>query len=520
MLRTVDLLTRTRQLCLMADSPAAAKERPVSDSLMTSRRFAPLFWCQFFSAFNDNFLKNALVFLILFKVAGSNAEALVTLAGAVFIGPFFLLSGIGGELADRYDMAVLARRLKLAEIGAAGLAVVGFWLHSLPVLFAALFSFGTIAALFGPIKYGILPVHLRRAELPAGNALVEAATFLAILLGTVAGGYAARGGGDPASFGGLVIGFAVLCWAASLLIPRTGEAAPDLRVDLNILRSTGALLRDLWADARLWRGGVIVSWFWLVGAVTLSILPPLVKNRLDATEEVVTVLLAVFSVGIAVGSGLASWLASGRIVLLADGDRRAPHGRLRARPRLRGLPCGALDAAGRGAGVLRQIRRLAHRHRLRRARDLRRPVHRAVLRRGSGLGRGGPPRPRHRRRQRALGRLHGGGRARHRRAAEDGRHAADHRRGARRSQRPGRPDHLPDAADEPVPRFPLDPLPGLLPARGEGARERRQGRPERDRGAEPCQLPRRARSRSRSSTRSRSSPSTTASPSAGGCARS
>src|SRR5215217_8240580 len=306
MLRTVDLLTRTRQLCLMADSPAAAKERPVSESLMTSRRFAPLFWCQFFSSFNDNFLKNALVFLILFKVAGSNAEALVTLAGAVFIGPFFLLSGIGGELADRYDMAVLARRLKLAEIGAAGLAVLGFWLHSLPVLFAALFSFGTIAALFGPIKYGILPVHLRRAELPAGNALVEAATFLAILLGTVAGGYAARGGGDPASFGGLVIGFAVLCWAASLLIPRTGEAAPDLRVDVNILRSTGALLRDLWADARLWR----------VGAVTLSILPPLVKNRLDATEEVVTVLLAVFSVGIAVGSGLASWLASGRIVLL------------------------------------------------------------------------------------------------------------------------------------------------------------------------------------------------------------
>src|SRR5215210_4396243 len=311
MLHTVDVLTRTRQLCLNPNFPTTERN-PVSNSLMTSRRFAPLFWCQFFSAFNDNFLKNALVFLILFKVAGSNAEALVTLAGAVFIGPFFLLSGIGGELADRYDMAVLARRLKLAEIGAAGLAVLGFWLHSLPVLFAALFSFGVIAALFGPIKYGILPVHLRRAELPAGNALVEAATLLAI----VAGGYAARGCGDPASFGGLVIGFAVLCWAASLLIPRTGEAAPDLRVDLNILRSTGALLRDLWGDARLWRGGVIVSWFWLVGAVTLSILPPLVKNRLDATEEVVTVLLALFSVGIAVGSGLASWLASGRIVLL------------------------------------------------------------------------------------------------------------------------------------------------------------------------------------------------------------
>ncbi|HEX8168162.1 MAG TPA: acyl-[ACP]--phospholipid O-acyltransferase [Beijerinckiaceae bacterium] len=288
----------------------------MSQSLLASRRFAPLFWCQFFSAFNDNFLKNALVFLILFKIGGSNAEALVTLAGAVFIAPFFLLSGIGGELADRFDKALVARRLKLAEIGAAGIAVLGFWLHSLPVLFAALAAFGVIAALFGPIKYGILPDHLRREELPAGNALVEAATFLAILVGTIAGGYAAREGGDPASFGGLVIGFAVLCFAASLMIPRTGEAAPDLRIDPNVLRSTAALLKDLWADSRLWRGGVIVSWFWLVGAVTLSILPPLVKNRLDGTEEVVTVFLAVFSVGIAVGSGLASWLASGRIVLL------------------------------------------------------------------------------------------------------------------------------------------------------------------------------------------------------------
>src|SRR3712207_9260811 len=98
-------------------------------SLMTSRRFAPLFWCQFFSAFNDNFLKNALVFLILYQVAGSDAEALVTLAGAVFIAPFFLLSGLGGELADRYDMALVARRLKLAEIGAAGPAGAGVWLR-------------------------------------------------------------------------------------------------------------------------------------------------------------------------------------------------------------------------------------------------------------------------------------------------------------------------------------------------------------------------------------------------------
>ncbi len=283
---------------------------------MTSRRFAPLFWCQFFSAFNDNFLKNALVFLILFHVGGGQAEALVTLAGAVFIGPFFLLSGLGGEWADRYDKARLAQRLKLAEIAAAALAVVGFWLASVPVLFGALFLFGTIAALFGPIKYGILPDHLAREELPAGNALVEAATFLAILGGTIAGGLAAAGAGSALVFGLLVIGFALACWGSSLLIPATGEAAPDLRVQVNILRSTAGLMRAIRADRRLWKGGLTVSFFWLVGIVVLSLLPALVKNVLGGGEGVVTLTLAVFSIGIGVGSTLASWLASGRIVLL------------------------------------------------------------------------------------------------------------------------------------------------------------------------------------------------------------
>ncbi|WP_336485826.1 acyl-[ACP]--phospholipid O-acyltransferase [Methylobacterium nigriterrae] len=288
-------------------------------SLMTARRFAPLFWCQFFSAFNDNFLKNALAFLILFKVGQgdhANSGVLITLASAVFIGPFFILSGLGGQLADRYDKAVVARRLKFAEIFAAGMAVIGFLFHSVPALFVALGLFGTIAALFGPIKYGILPDHLRREELPAGNALVEAATFLAILLGTIVAGLAMAAGGDAVAFGGLIMGFAVLCWLSARLIPRTGEGAPDLRVDPNVARSTLALLRDLWADTRLWRGSVIVSWFWLVGAVVLSLLPVLVKTGLNGSETVVTLLLATFSVGIALGSGLASWLASGRIVLL------------------------------------------------------------------------------------------------------------------------------------------------------------------------------------------------------------
>jgi len=284
--------------------------------LLTTKRFAPLFWCQFFSAFNDNFLKNALVILILFKIGGDHAEELITLAAATFIAPFFFLSGLGGQLADRFDKALVARRLKLAEIAVAGLAVAGFAFHSIVLLFCALGLFGVIAALFGPIKYGILPDHLAREELPAGNALVEGATFLAILLGTLVGGIVADQGGSAASFGSLMMAFAVLCWAASLLIPRTGEAAPDLTVDRNILRSTGSLIKHLWADSRLWWGGVVTSWFWLIGAAVLSLLPPMVKTVLGGTSGVVNAYLAVFSIAVAIGAGLASWLAHGRIILL------------------------------------------------------------------------------------------------------------------------------------------------------------------------------------------------------------
>ncbi|MGH6767496.1 MAG: acyl-[ACP]--phospholipid O-acyltransferase, partial [Xanthobacteraceae bacterium] len=285
-------------------------------SLMLTRRFAPLFWCQFFSAFSDNFLKNALVFLLLFKIGGPDAEALITLAAAVFISPFFFLSALGGEMADRYDKAFVAQRLKLVEIGVAIVAVIGFFAHSVLVLFVALFLFGVIAALFGPIKYGILPDHLARAELPAGNALVEGATFIAILLGTIVGGLAARDGGDPAFFALLMIAFSLSCWISSLMIPPTGEAAPNLAVRANILVSTVDLLRQLREDSRIWWGAIVTCWFWVVGAVALSLLPPLVKNVLGGTEEVVTLCLAIFSVAIAIGSGLAAWLAAGRIILL------------------------------------------------------------------------------------------------------------------------------------------------------------------------------------------------------------
>jgi acyl-[acyl-carrier-protein]-phospholipid O-acyltransferase/long-chain-fatty-acid--[acyl-carrier-protein] ligase len=289
----------------------------MSNSLMMSRRFAPLFWCQFFSAFNDNFLKNALVFLILFRAGMDEAtrESLITLTAAVFIGPFFFLSGLGGQMADRFDKSMVASRVKLVEIAVSALGIVGFWLHSIPIMFVTLFLFGVIATLFGPIKYGILPDHLKPEELPAGNALVEGATFMAILLGTIIGGLAAKQGNHPAIFGALIMMFALLCWASSLMIPRTGQGAPNLVVDPNIARSTGSLLKDLWSDKRLWWGGLVTSWFWLNGVVVLSLMPPLVKSMLGATEGVVTAFLAVFTISIAIGSGLAAWLAHGRIVL-------------------------------------------------------------------------------------------------------------------------------------------------------------------------------------------------------------
>ena len=283
--------------------------------LMLSRRFAPLFWCQFFAAFNDNFLKTSLVFVILFHSDVANQEASITFAGAVFIAPYFFLSALGGELADRYDKARIAQWLKFVEIFIAMLAVLGYASASLPILFVALLGFGILGTLFGPIKYGILPDHLQREQLPAGNALVEGATFVAILLGTIAGGVAARGQSEVALFATLLMSFAAACWMAALLIPPTGERAPKLKIAINVAASTAAMIRYLRADSRLWWGAMVTSWFWLVGIVVLSLLPPLIKVVNGGNENTVTVFLAMFSVAVGAGSGLAAVIARGRIVL-------------------------------------------------------------------------------------------------------------------------------------------------------------------------------------------------------------
>ena len=284
-------------------------------ALMRTRRFAPLFWCQFFSAFNDNFVRQILVILLLFRFGGADVGPKVSIAVAIFVLPSIVLSALGGELADAHDKAMVARRLKFAEIFVQLVAAAGFVFASPLLLYLAVFGLGVISALFGPIKYGILPDHLRREELVPGNALVEGATFAAIILGLIVGGYAAGEGRSAVSVVVQLVVVALACWGASLFIPSTRVGAPGLKVNPNLLASTREILRELRSDDRQWTGGAAVSWFWLVGAVALSLIPVAIKSRIGAGIGVETAINALFAVGIAIGSLLAAVIAHGRIWL-------------------------------------------------------------------------------------------------------------------------------------------------------------------------------------------------------------
>jgi len=158
------------------------------DSLLRQRRFAPYFLTQFLGAFNDNVFKNALIILIAFKLADKHTDLLTNLSAAMFILPFFLFSASAGQLADKFEKSRFIRWIKIAEVIIMSLGAVGFYLNNLTLLIAALFLMGTQSAVFGPIKYGILPQHLKSTELVAGNGLVQMGTFLAILIGTITGG--------------------------------------------------------------------------------------------------------------------------------------------------------------------------------------------------------------------------------------------------------------------------------------------------------------------------------------------
>ena len=284
--------------------------------LLRSRRFLPLFVTQFLGALNDNVLKNALVVLLTFQAAQWTTllpELLANLAACIFILPFFLFSATAGQLADKYDKARLARLVKILEIGIVLVAGAGFLLHSLTVLMGSLFLLGLHSTLFGPIKYAILPQHLKEEELVGGNALIEAGTFVAILLGTLLGGLlaGATGATGVITLAGLVI--AIAGYLASRRIPSAAAPVPDLTLNLNPLSETWRSIRFARENRTVFLSILGISWFWLYGALFLAQFPAFTKNNLGGGETAVTLLLAVFTLGIGIGSLLCERLSAGRV---------------------------------------------------------------------------------------------------------------------------------------------------------------------------------------------------------------
>ncbi len=275
--------------------------------LLKARRFAPFFVTQFLGAFNDNLFKNALVVLLTFRAAQWTTLSpglLANLAAGIFILPFFLFSATAGQLADKYDKAMLARMVKVLEMLIMGVAAAGFLLKSLSVLMGALFLLGCHSTLFGPVKYAILPQHLHEDELVGGNGLIEAGTFVAILIGTLAGGLLAGSVGHPVwiAVGGLVV--AAAGYLGSRGIPAAPPPAPGLKVNLNPFSETWRNIAFARQERTVFLSILGISWFWLYGALFLAQFPAYARFVLGGGESTVTLLLATFTVGIGIGSML------------------------------------------------------------------------------------------------------------------------------------------------------------------------------------------------------------------------
>ena len=285
--------------------------------LLAERRFAPFFGVQFLGAFNDNVFKQALVILLAYQTASfttMSSDTLQNLAQALFILPFFLFSATAGQIADKFEKSALITITVSIELAVMALGAVGLFAHSLPLLLGALFLGGVQSALFGPVKYAILPQHLNETEIVGGNGMVEMGTSIAILLGMVVGGWMIT---QP---GWGVAGVAVSAMAVSAaglvlsrFIPRSPAPAPELRINWNPLTETWRNLRFTAQNRTVWNSILGISWFWFFGAMFITQFPNLSKNVLGAAEHVVTLLLVVFSVGIGVGS-LACERLSGRKV--------------------------------------------------------------------------------------------------------------------------------------------------------------------------------------------------------------
>lgn len=284
-------------------------------SLLTSKRFAPLFVTQFLGAFNDNLLKSALAIFVTYRLAstgGTDAATLVMLAGGIFIAPFFLFSGASGTLADRIDKSRIARWVKIAEVFIMAIGATGFATSSVPLLLIALFGLGTHSTVFGPIKYALLPEHLADHELVAGNALIEAGTFLAILFGTILGGSLMLIANGALVVGIVGVAVALTGWISARMIPPAPPSS-SLVGRPRLLRDSVDVVRYVGSRDDLFLPVLALSWFWLVGGTLVSGLPVFAKDVLFADEQVVTLMLALFAIGIAAGSLLAERLLRGDV---------------------------------------------------------------------------------------------------------------------------------------------------------------------------------------------------------------
>lgn len=284
-------------------------------ALLGTRRFLPFFVTQLLGAFNDNVFKQSLILAILFKLSVSaDRDLLVNLCALLFILPFFLFSALGGQFGEKFDKDRLIRAIKLAEIVIMVVGATGFLFDDLFLMLAALFAMGTHSALFGPVKYSILPAALREEELVGGNALVEMGTFLAILAGTIGAGLLMSGEGYRMAVGVAIVVTAVAGYLASRSIPRFAAALPQLQVDWNIFRQSWQIMRlGLGQRPAVSRSLIGSSWFWFLGAIYLTQIPTFAKELLHGDESVVTLILTVFSVGIALGSMLCERMSGHKV---------------------------------------------------------------------------------------------------------------------------------------------------------------------------------------------------------------
>ena len=285
-------------------------------SLLRSKRFLPLFTTQFLGAFNDNVFKNALVILITYHAgqkAGVDPRLLVTAAAGIFILPFFLFSATAGQIADKYEKSRLIRIIRFIEIPLMLLAALGFSIENYWMLLGVLFCAGTQATFFGPLKYSILPEHLKENELIGGNALVEAGTFLAILLGTILGGVMILKSSGIITISAVIIIVAFLGWLTSCGIPKAQSGSPNLKINFNFIAETWYLTRHAYKEKDVFLSIIGISWFWLVGFTFLAQFPVYASDVLGANEQIVTLFLTVFSVGIALGSLICNKLLKGKV---------------------------------------------------------------------------------------------------------------------------------------------------------------------------------------------------------------